>query len=163
MAIKEKASAAPDVALRMRAFDASLDLLDHAVAESFGISRTDLRAMELVSRMGPASCGQLAAALGLTTGSVTALIDRMERAGFLRRTRTTGDRRKVLVALTPMGRERERRVFEPLQREMLQTLSRHSPTELRLIAQFLDTARSVSGRARTRILRLGRGAQRQWP
>jgi len=163
MTIKAKSSTPHDVALRMRVFDASLDLLDHAVAESFGISRTDLRAMELISRVGPASCGELAIALGLTTGSVTALTDRMERAGFLHRTRTAGDRRKVLVALTAMGRERERRAFEPLQREMMQTLSRYSPTELGLIAQFLDTARSVSDRARTRILRLGRGAQRQWP
>ena len=47
---------AEQVALEMRALDASLDLLDASVAELFGIGRTDLRAMELVSRRGPATC-----------------------------------------------------------------------------------------------------------
>jgi DNA-binding MarR family transcriptional regulator len=136
----------------MRAFDASLDLLDHAVAAAFGIGRTDLRAMELISRSGSASCGELASALRLTTGSVTALVDRMERLGYLRRARASPDRRKVLVALTPKGKQRERETFAPLQRDTLRALSRYDEKQLTLITDFIDTVQTAVDEARRRIV-----------
>jgi DNA-binding MarR family transcriptional regulator len=120
--------------------------------------------MELISRNGSASCGQLAAALRLTTGSVTALIDRMEGAGYLRRTRESLDRRKVLVALTPQGNRRERGAFGPLARQMLRALSRYDRKELALIAGFLDAAQAVVEAARRRIVDpRGRGRARSRP
>ncbi len=80
------------VAAELRALDRSLDLLDEGVAESFGIKRSDLRAMELVSRDGGLTAGLLATGLGVTTGAVTGLIDRMERMGYFRRQDDPDDR-----------------------------------------------------------------------
>jgi DNA-binding MarR family transcriptional regulator len=135
----------------IRAFDASLDLLDAAVATAFGISRTDLRAMEFVSRQEGATAGQLATALDLTTGSVTVLIDRMERAGYFRRRDDPTDRRKVLVELTAKGKERERRTFGPLARESARILSGYSERDLAVIGDFLRKARELAERSRARI------------
>lgn len=144
-------SGAATVALEMREFDASLDLLDHAAAAMFGIGRTDLRAMELVSRQGPATCSQLAAQLHVTSGSVTALIDRMERAGYFLRRDDVGDRRKVLVHLTAAGREREQRAFEPLAKDSIALLHSYSDRDLTVIADFLRRSRALVDRAATRI------------
>ena len=143
-----------EVALAMRDFDSSLDLLDHAVAAALGIGRTDLRAMELISRDGPKTAGDIATALGLTSGAVTALIDRMEKSDLLRRTRSTTDRRQVLVELTLHARRREAAIFGPLARESARALKRFSGAERAVIMIFLRQAKEVSDRARERIQRL---------
>lgn len=142
-----------EVALAMRDFDASLDLLDHAVAGALGIGRTDLRAIEIISRDGPRNAGDLAADLALTTGAVTALIDRLEKAGFLRRTRSTTDRRQVLVELTANAKRREATIFGPLARESAKALGRYSGPERAIIIDFLRRAKEVSDGARARIER----------
>ena len=132
-----------EAAADMRAFDASLDLLDEAAARALGISRSDLRAMELVSRQGQATAGQLAEQLGLTTGAVTGLIDRMEEARYFRRNGDPTDRRKVVIQLTPKGRERERRIYGPLGQAWAGELSAYSPEELAVIRRFLRKGRAV--------------------
>ncbi len=131
------------VASELRALDASLDLLDEGVAETFGIKRGDLRAMEVVSRRGRLTAGQLAAELGVTTGAVTGLIDRMERIGYFRREHDPSDRRKVVVLLTPKAKARERRAFGGLGREMGRMLTRYRLDELAFLADFLRRARAI--------------------
>src|SRR5260370_26929507 len=131
------------VAAELRALDRSLDLLDEGVAESFGIKRSDLRAMELVSRDGGLTAGLLATGLGVTTGAVTGLIDRMERMGYFRRQDDPDDRRKVVVVLTPRAQLRERRAFERLGRETEQMLSSYGTDDLALIADFLRRVRAI--------------------
>lgn len=141
------------VAAELRALDASLDLLDEGVAKSFGITRGDLRAMELVSRDGRVTAGQLADGLGVTTGAVTGLVDRMERVGYFRRQDDPDDRRKVQVVLTPKAKARERRAFEKLGRDMERMLSSYRADELAFIAHFLRRVRAIvdqiGGRAAT--------------
>jgi DNA-binding MarR family transcriptional regulator len=65
--------------------------------ESVGLHATDFGALCLLLLHGPASAGRLAELTGLTTGAVTGVIDRLERAGFVRRESDAGDRRKVIV------------------------------------------------------------------
>ena len=142
--IVRQGTAVPEtVAAELRALDASLDLLDEGVARSFGISRGDLRAMELVSRGGLVTAGQLAEGLGVSTGAVTGLIDRMERMGYFRREDDPSDRRKVVVLLTPKAKARERRAFERLRRDTERMLSSYRPDELALIAGFLRQVRAI--------------------
>ena len=144
------------VAGDMRSFDASLDLLDASVAAAFGVSRSDLRAMEVVSRRGRLTCGELATELRLTTGSVTTLVDRMERAEYFRRGNHPADRRKVVVELTAKGKARERRAFGPLARESMKMLSRYDARELAVIRDFLQKASALADTARARITNRGR-------
>src|SRR5262249_56044268 len=60
-------------------------LFSQAVAERVGMHPTDVECVEILTRNGPATAGQLAELTGLTTGAVTPMIDRLERAGFVRR------------------------------------------------------------------------------
>jgi DNA-binding MarR family transcriptional regulator len=82
-----------------RALYDAIDRLDAVAAGRVGISRNDLRALNALER-GPCRPRDLAAALGLTTGSVTSLIDRLETRGLVRRAPDPGDRRGVLVVPT---------------------------------------------------------------
>lgn len=74
-------------------------LLQESVARSAGLNATDLHAVEVLLRDGPTTPGELAACVGVTAGgAVTALIDRLQKAGVATRRRHPKDRRKVVVA-----------------------------------------------------------------
>lgn len=128
----------------MRRFDAALDLLDEAAAAVLAIGRTDLRAMEIISREGPVTAKTLASELRLTSGAVTTLIDRLVAAGLTVRGPDPGDRRKVLLELTPRGRAREARLFGPLGQQVGGVLRRYRPGELALILGFLESMTEVT-------------------
>lgn len=67
------------------------------LAERLGMTWTDLQALYVLANHGPATPGELAKRVNLTTGSASRMIDRLERAGFVRRTPDPHDRRKVLI------------------------------------------------------------------
>ena len=69
-----------------------------AVGDRLGLSAVDSRAMSYLQETGPVTAGRLAALTGLTSGAVTAMIDRLEEAGLVRRVRDPEDRRRVIVA-----------------------------------------------------------------
>ncbi len=77
------------------------DRFDQAVADAIGLNRTDMRCLDVIQREGPVPAGRLAEETGLTTGAITTVLDRLERGGFARRVRDPGDRRRVLVEVTP--------------------------------------------------------------
>jgi len=89
-----------DVVAAYRRLHAAIDELDQAAADLLGVSRSDLRCLNLLEH-GPIHPKQVSAALGITPGSVTAMIDRLEVKGLVERARTPGDRRGVLVSATP--------------------------------------------------------------
>ena len=131
------------VGLSLRALGSDLDALDEAVAARFRLHRTDLRCLEIVARGGPLSAGALAEQAGLSTSAVTSVIDRAERSGDLRRLSDPEDRRRVLVEVTELGRQRGRLAFSGLQQGTDQLLRRYSPEDLRLLGRFVEEVRSV--------------------
>jgi len=76
------------------------NLFDERIGEFLGINHTDARCLDIVQRLGRVSPGQLAIHSGLTTGAVTAVVDRLEVAGYVERTRDPVDRRKLWVEAT---------------------------------------------------------------
>ena len=82
----------------MREFMARAVLFQDAVARSGGINSTDMQTVGLLMSEGPATPGELAERTGLTAGgAITAVIDRLEKAGYVTRERDSADRRKVIV------------------------------------------------------------------
>jgi DNA-binding MarR family transcriptional regulator len=94
-----------------------LDRFDDAVARQLGVHRTDLRAMHLLET-GPVTAGAIAAHLELTTGSVTALIGRLVKAGLVTRTVDPVDRRVVRIELRPESWQKLASVYGPAGREV---------------------------------------------
>ncbi|MFC5638082.1 MarR family winged helix-turn-helix transcriptional regulator [Streptomyces bullii] len=85
-----------------RRYMAAYALFNQAVADRLGLHPTDLQCLNLLTlEGGPVTTGRVAELTGLTTGSATRLVDRLERAGYVVRERDVADRRRVLVATVP--------------------------------------------------------------
>ncbi|MFE3071009.1 MarR family winged helix-turn-helix transcriptional regulator [Streptomyces sp. NPDC059247] len=85
-----------------RRYMAAYALFNQAVADHLGLHPTDVQCLNLLSlEEGPVTTGRVAELTGLTTGSATRLVDRLERSGYATRERDTEDRRRVLVTLAP--------------------------------------------------------------
>lgn len=80
---------------------------------------------------------------GLTTGAITGVIDRLERAGYVQRTADPQDHRRVLVELTPAAREASWELFGPLAESTAPLLTRYSDDELRLLIEFHHLGREA--------------------
>src|ERR687896_2017517 len=81
----------------VRAYQTAVDSFDQAVADHVGINRTDARCVDLIDQAGGMTAGELARAAGLTTGAVTAVVDRLEAAGLARPVADPADRRRVRI------------------------------------------------------------------
>lgn len=108
-----------------------------AVADQLGVNATDLKALDLATVHGSTTAGQVAETTGLTTGAVTFLIDRLEQAGFLTRTRDPHDRRRWTLTVTPDCAEQVTRLYEPLAQDMRELAHEFSADELQAINRYL--------------------------
>lgn len=115
-------------------------ILSETVARLAGLNPTDLECLDLLNLAGPQTAGQLAAQTGLTTGAMTAVIDRLEQSGFVRRRDDPRDRRRVLVELLPAGPVQIAPLYEPLAMKMERVLNDFSDRELRIVLKFLRNA-----------------------
>src|SRR5580693_8340568 len=85
--------------LALRRSGAVMQLLGSASAERIGINVTDLNCLNILALSGQLTAGELARATGLTTASITGVVDRLEEAGYVRRERDASDRRRVVIHL----------------------------------------------------------------
>lgn len=90
----------PEVRLLLRRFALHRDRWIDALCRHVGVSRSDYDALEALDEHGSLTPGELGTLLSLTSGSVTALIDRLEKLGWASRNRHPDDRRKIIVTLT---------------------------------------------------------------
>jgi len=128
----------------VRANQRATDTVDELVAESLGINRTDARCMDILDQHGRMSAGDLAQESRLTTGAITAVIDRLERAGLARRVPDPSDRRRVLVEPAEKARELAYELMiEPMRRLYLPMADRYSDEDLRLILDFTRRGREL--------------------
>lgn len=124
---------------------ASLSVLfSHAVAERLGLHPTDLECLGFLFEEGAVPAGRLAELTGLTTGAITRLIDRLERAGYVRREPDPRDRRRVLVRPVRERGPEIARYFEPLGRAMAALYARYSDAELALVLDFVQQAAAAA-------------------
>jgi DNA-binding MarR family transcriptional regulator len=126
-----------DFLLAMRRAGATMQLLGQLSAERIGINVTDLNCLNIVALTGSMTAGDLARATGLTTASITGVLDRLEEAGFVRRERDPNDRRRVIVNLNAgRGWHDVAPVFAPVIKAWRGAAAGYSDDELRLILDF---------------------------
>jgi DNA-binding MarR family transcriptional regulator len=113
------------------------DKMDDAAAERMGVNRTDARALDIVERLGPVTAGRLSIDAGLTSGAITAVIDRLVEKGYVRRVPDPTDRRRVLIEKTEKLDKVSKRLYGPLAERSLAWLDKFSTAELETIARFL--------------------------
>ena len=131
----------------IRANQRATDKVDEVVADLLGVNRTDSRCLDILEQEGRISAGRLASSSGLSTGAVTAVVDRLERAGYARRVPDSSDRRRVLIELTERAREL---IWELMGRPMREAgrpmIDRYSDAELELLIEFQRRGREMQER-----------------
>src|SRR5262252_1881238 len=106
------------------------------VADRAGISSADMDCIDFVNVEGRMTAGRLAELTGLTTGAITGVIDRLEKAGFVRRERDESDRRKVFIAPVAERVMELARRFELMQRAMHKQSDGYTDAELKLLLRY---------------------------
>jgi DNA-binding MarR family transcriptional regulator len=132
------------VAASLRALSTEIDRLDQAAADQYGLNRTDMRALDIVGQAGPLAPTALARRLGFTTGGVTSVLDRLERAGYIRRRPDPGDRRRQVVETTEATVTRDQEVFGDLIRSTGDLLASYTDGQLQIIDDFLNRSRQLT-------------------
>src|ERR1700722_13349850 len=84
-----------------REFSTAIVMFHDAVGRLMGLSAVERKCIGVLRRLGPVTAGMIGGHTGLTPGAVTGLMDRLEKAGYVRREHDPRDRRKVLVELVP--------------------------------------------------------------
>ena len=138
-------------ALRRVNFQGSI--FGQSVAIRLGLSESDIDALELLIDTGAATAGKLSDLMGLTTGAVTRVIDRLEQAGYVRRTADPADRRRVVVEVVPERVATVQSLLASLERASEEEVGRYSAEQLALINDFLsrmaDLTQAEAARLRT--------------
>ncbi|CAL9479844.1 MarR family winged helix-turn-helix transcriptional regulator [Streptomyces sp. Tu 3180] len=146
-----------ELAVVSRRHMASYALFNQALADHLGLHPTDLQCLNLLTlEDGPVTTGRIAELTGLTTGSATRLVDRLERAGYVVRERDAGDRRRVLVATVPERAAEFGRVWSRLGGGWIALFDDLDDSELAL---FIDHMRRATdfGAEQAARLRAGEG------
>ncbi len=121
-----------------RELSAATVLFHSQVAGRVGLSATDHKCLDLaVSADRPLTAGQIADRSGLSTGAVTGVIDRLERAGYVRRVRDPDDRRKVLVEVSRANLAKYGDAFEGISVALGEALAGYTAEELSIIERYL--------------------------
>jgi len=134
----------------MQAYQRSTQAFDDAVGRALGLNPTDVRCLDWLVD-GAKAAGQLSAGTGLSSAATTTLIDRLEQKGFVRRVRDSVDRRRVLVEMTPDGRERVNRYYGPIVSEGNALFTDATDEQLAQMRDWLVAARELTDRHRDRI------------
>lgn len=132
-------------------------LFSQAVAERLGMNSTDLECLGFLLEEGAMTAGALAELTGLTTGAITAVVDRLEKAGYARREKDPNDRRRVIVQ--PIAEKSEREVvplFASLAGSVADLCARYTDEQLAVILDYLNRAVAVA-QAETAKLRESEG------
>jgi DNA-binding MarR family transcriptional regulator len=132
-------------------YGARFMLVHQAVAERLGLNIIDLRCLRLAQDAAEPTAGYLATITGLTTGTITGVLDRLEKARFVRRERDTEDRRKVMIKVLPGGVQKVERIMAALSEDMNRALQDFTEDELRAVVKFFGVTSGAVARHLERI------------
>jgi DNA-binding MarR family transcriptional regulator len=124
----------------LRKVGAQSVLISDLVATRVGLNSTDLECLDLLYLAGVTTAGTLSRHTGLTTGATTVVIDRLERAGFVRRRRDTNDRRCVLVEVEPASADRITPLYSLLAARLEELNTHYTDRELGVVVDYLSRA-----------------------
>lgn len=136
---------AEELSRESRRYLAAYVLFNQAMADHLGLHPTDVQCLSLLTTgPGPLTVKQIAEMTGLTTGSATRLVDRLERGGYVLRSPDQKDRRRVLVTPVPERIARVTAVWDELGQNWQALLDDHTEDELEVITRHMRRARDLS-------------------
>jgi DNA-binding MarR family transcriptional regulator len=129
-----------DVLMAGRLLSTASVMFHTVMGEKQGLGATEAKALDYLQRSGPLTAGELATKSGLAAPSVTGLIDRLERKGFVKRVVDPEDRRRVRVELDHARLGQLAPLFGDLVQQMEELCAKFTVAELESIARFLHEA-----------------------
>ena len=132
------------VGIAVRKMGAQSVVTSKTVGDRFSLNQTDLEVLDLIFLRKQASAGDLADATGLSSGSVTALIDRLETAGYIERVDDPHDRRRVLVRVCHEAIEPIKNTYMGMQKKMFALWSTFDASDLKVIADFITRSTELA-------------------
>lgn len=139
---------------QLRLMSANSVMYSQATAEKAGLHSTDMECIDHLLLHGPMTAGNLSELTGLATGTMTAVIDRLERAGYVRRERGERDRRQVLVV---PNEEKVNAELAPITRSLgmaaYAQMQRYTESELQVVLRFLRESNALALREITALRR----------
>jgi len=132
-------------------------LHNQTIADGLGMGVTDLHCVNLLDIEGPMTAGRLAELMGLTTGAVTGVLDRLERAGVLRREADPADRRRVVARLVPEGMERVRAAYAAVGAEVAELFAGYDDAQLAFLVEYTEGNAEMTRRLTTEMRARTRG------
>lgn len=127
----------------IRAGQRATELVDEAACKLMGVNRTDGRCVDILEQRGRMTAGELAAEARLTSGAVTAVIDRLERAGYARRVADPDDRRRVLVEPTEKAYKTSEELMGRLGEIGFGKTNEYTDEQLELLVDFTRFGREL--------------------
>jgi DNA-binding MarR family transcriptional regulator len=125
-------------------------VLAELIAARLGITPTDLKCVHLLSQ-GPRTARALADALRLTPSAITAVVDRLERAGFATRIRDSADRRQVTVSAVPERVAQATALYQPLYQRMADLVSGYTDEQVALLLDFAQRSDQILSEETSRV------------
>jgi DNA-binding MarR family transcriptional regulator len=134
--------------IQFRYVSANSVLFSQVVADKVGMHPTDNECLDYLLLNGSSTAGQLSTLTGLTTGAITAVIDRLERAGYVKREQDPKDRRKVLVVPDVEKAYREMGPYVgQMQTALETTCADFNEEELAVVLRFISKANTQAVKA----------------
>jgi DNA-binding MarR family transcriptional regulator len=133
---------ADKVLLEIRKFIAAAIFFNSKAAEEVGLGLTDMQMLHVLQLYGPATPGRLATWTGLSSGGVTVALDRLQKAGYIRREPNPADRRSLLVTLAPMRMRKTAGIYAKVERETRERLATLPERDLDAVIRFFETLRA---------------------
>lgn len=132
----------------------TISQLNRVIAEQLGVTASDLDCLHVLRRHGPATAAELAREVGLTPGSVSRMIDRLDAAGCIRRTDDPGDRRRVLIEASSEGLARISAYYDGLTTRSRDDLAEFTLDETRVLLRFIERSQISATEELARLRRL---------
>jgi DNA-binding MarR family transcriptional regulator len=136
-AIRRRQRSTAEIRDSIRALRIQLSLLNYRVGSELKLKDVDLDCLDILDAYGPLSPGALAQRAGLHPATMTGILDRLERGGWIARERDPSDRRAVIVRVQRDSYAKLMRLYAGMNRSMNKLLAGYSDSELEVIADFL--------------------------
>jgi DNA-binding MarR family transcriptional regulator len=143
---QEHARAVGGVIEALASWQALVAQFNDLVARRLGVSPTETKCLYVLARFGPATAGEVATRVNLTTGATTRMLDRLFAAGYITRTSDPTDRRKVIIAPAGDGIEQVAALYKPLNDELASLLADFDEPHLERMTRFARAAEDATGR-----------------